>query len=1318
MSFNRVLTPAAALLTAAVLLAGLAGAGVFAAPAEPFTAAQPAQVTPVRPDIGSPPTKPPLPGGRQNPLRVMVPTDETWRALQAAGITDITQISPNLDPIASFSPGPRMNLFPARPAGAPGLEAMPPNPFRTLAILVQFTDKPAQVNATFFDNLMFGTGAATVRGYYREVSYGLLDIVTLNLPSSLGWVTAPQSYSYYVNGQSCLGSYPRNCQRLTEDVVALVNPLVDFSRYDNNGDGYVDTIFIIHSGTGAEASGGSGNIIWSHSWWTYNEPYVDGVYVGSYTTEPEYWFSPGDMTHGVYVHELAHAFGLPDLYDIDYSSEGVGDWSLMSAGSWNGILGNSPAHPDAWSRVYLGFNPVVDISAYHGMISVPNVEQNRDNTIYRFNSGRANEYWLLENRQRIGSDAALPGSGLLIWHVDENLSGSNKYECRQVNNYLCAAATQHFRVALEQADSALHLEYRMNQGDAGDPFPGSTGKTVFNFASNPNSTSYYSTTDWGLRLSNISASSGTVTVQVGNPNTTAPLLISPASGSVTDDNTPTFTWGAVTGATAYRIQAGKSADFSSLAINSTKSSTTHTPGTALTDGLYYWRVQARGADGIWGLWSAVWTVTVDTVKPARPTLLAPVKDALVTTNLPAFDWSDVPDAPRYDLRVDNSSAFGSPEVSVSVTASAYTVTMPLADGRYYWRVRAVDAAGNAGAWSSAWTVWVDIDPAPAPTLVSPADGTPTRDNTPTFTWNAVPGLTAYRLQVSKSATFASTVINVTRSSTTYTPDTALADGLYYWRVQAKGADGIWGLWSPVWTVTVDTVKPARPTLLAPVSGAVLNMSQPELDWSDVTDAAYYELQIDNSSTFSSPEVFTTITASTYTATMPLPNDKYYWRVRTYDPAGNKSSWTSARSFTLAYAPAPLETATPAFTPTPTPAVVGAGLIEAESDSVERVGTWTLHQTTVASGGGYVYSSGSTADALTLTFSGAQVSVIYVKHPALGVIVVEIDGSPIQLLDSTAPDSVFGTQATFTLAEGQHTLRVYPLTGTIALDAFLVEGAAVTATEPGAIVTATDTPTPADALLSLETPTSTPADILLPLETPTPEPTATSLPSTTPSPTPTLDPLSVWLEAESDAVTLAGQWTRVDEGRASGGAYLLSSGQGDEALTLTFFGPRVDVLYLTGLTPARFDLEVDGQVVQMVSYAGDGADFSVRLTLELSDGPHTLRLIVREGALGVDAFVVLPQPATPIASETPTPTSTPTETLTSTPTPTSTPTETLTPTPTPTSTPTETLTPTPTLTETPSPTATPLPPTETSTPTPLPAETPPAPPDANAPPAGS
>ena len=1428
------------------------------------------------------PVKPPVSGAEPSPLRVMVPTDETWQALQAAGITNIAQISPNLDPVASFSPGPRMELFPAS-GGAPGLEAAPANPFRTLAILVQFTDKPAQVGATFFDTLVFGASGGTVRGYYQEVSYGLLDIVTLNLPSSLGWRTAPQTYAYYTNGAYCTGSYPRNCQRLTEDLVALVNPVVNFANYDNNGDGWVDTVLIIHTGTGAEANGGDLNTIWSHSWWTYNEPLVDGVRVGSYITMPEFWYTPGDMTHGVYVHELGHAFGLPDLYDVDNSSAGIGRWSLMSGGSWNGSLGNSPAHLDAWSRVYLAFNPVVNITTYNGTISLPNVQQNRTNAIYRFNSGKANEYWLLENRQKIGSDAALPGSGLLIWHVDDNLPGSNQYECKQVNNYQCSAANQHFRVALEQADGALHLEFGVNSGDTGDPFPGSTGNTAFNFSTNPNSTSYYSTTNWGLKLSSISSSASTMTAYLDNPgnqppsllspvngsttndntptftwgavtgatsyriqastsatfastviNSTksgtthtpataladglyywraqakgadgiwglwsavwtvtvdtvkpakptllspvkddlvttnlpsfdwgdvpdaarydlqvdnssafgspevvaaptgsaytvttpladgryywrvravdlagnvgswssawtvwidvdpapAPTLVSPANGTPTNDNTPTFTWGAVTGATSYRIQASTSATFASTVINSTKSGTTHTPATALADGLYYWRAQAKGADGIWGLWSAVWTVTVDTVKPAKPTLLSPVKDDLVTTNLPSFDWGDVPDAARYDLQVDNSSAFGSPEVVAAPTGSAYTVTTPLADGRYYWRVRAVDLAGNVGSWSSAWTVWIDVDPAPAPTLVSPANGTPTNDNTPTFTWGAVTGVTSYRIQVSKSATFASTVVNSTKSSTTHTPATALADGLYYWRAQAKGADGIWGLWSAVWTVTVDTVAPAKPTLLSPETKSILNTGQPALGWSDVADAAHYELQIDNLSTFGSPEVFITVTPSAYTVTPPLPNGKYFWRVRTYDLAGNKSGWTSARSFTLTYAPAPPEMATP--TPTPTLAltletpVSGPDLIEAESDGVGRSGAWTAHETAAASGGSYLYSSGSSEDALSLTFQGAQVSVIYVQHPALGVIVVEIDGAPIQLLDSAATESVFGVQATFVLAEGQHTLRVYPMMGTIALDAFLVEAGLTPTLTPEATAEVPATP---DAELTTEPTAELPAE---PTIEPTVELTATLPPLLTPTPTVTPDPLTMVIEAESVNVLPSGLWTRVESLVASGGAYLMSSGQEarePDALTLVFSGARVEVIYVTGPALGKFIVEVDGVPVQLVDARADLPDFAARLAFSLGAGQHTLRLVVSEGVVAVDAFVVPLEvflPATPTEP----PTLTPTEPPTATPLPTEVP-----------------LTPEP-------PTATPLPP-EPPTATPLPTEPPPPEPTegANAP----
>ena len=115
---------------------------------------------------------------------------------------------------------------------------------------------------------------------------------------------------------------------------------------------------IIHSGPGAEFTGNV-NDIWSHKWGITPQS-RDGVLISSYAIMPEYWSTPGDITIGVFAHELGHVFGLPDLYDRDGSSRGVGRWSLMATGAWNGSLGNSPAHLDAWCKVQLGFvTPIV-----------------------------------------------------------------------------------------------------------------------------------------------------------------------------------------------------------------------------------------------------------------------------------------------------------------------------------------------------------------------------------------------------------------------------------------------------------------------------------------------------------------------------------------------------------------------------------------------------------------------------------------------------------------------------------------------------------------------------------------------------------------------------------------------------------------------------------------------------------------------------------------------------------------------------------------------------------------------------------------------
>jgi M6 family metalloprotease-like protein len=384
--------------------------------------------------------------------------------------------------------------------------------FKILAILVQFSDHPSTVAATFFDSLLFdASGGSTVKKYFNEISNTQIDLVTVNLPSSLGWNQLDSTYAYYVNGANGTGSYPRNSQKLVEDLVAKVNPLVDFSQYDNDGNGWVDCLLVIHSGTGAEMSGNL-NDIWSHKWSTLNPPFCDGVHVGSYTVQPEFWTSPGDMTIGVYSHELCHGFGLPDLYDINTAngnSYGAGYWCIMAYGCWNGPSGRggSPSWPCAWSRIKMGLTTATNVTSNLTARTMGPVAAG--GTVYRlWTSGTVgNEYFLIENRQKILYDAFLPSSGLLIWHIDDNKSDNASAWWPGQDS------TQHYLCALEQADGLFQLEQHVNAGNAGDPYPGSTAATAFNSSTTPKSNSYLGGST-PVAVNNISMIGGVVTADL------------------------------------------------------------------------------------------------------------------------------------------------------------------------------------------------------------------------------------------------------------------------------------------------------------------------------------------------------------------------------------------------------------------------------------------------------------------------------------------------------------------------------------------------------------------------------------------------------------------------------------------------------------------------------------------------------------------------------------------------------------------------------------------------------------------------------------
>ena len=396
--------------------------------------------------------------------------------------------------------------------GATGIVAKPgvSGNFKILTLLVDFSDKPASVNAVDFDSLIYINISGSVNNFYRQNSYNALSIVSPVYPSVLGWYRAPQTYAYYTNNQNGLGAYPQNAQKLVEDIVNLADPYVDFSQFDNDSDGYVDGLIIAHAGPGAEFTGNNYDI-WSHQW-SITPRLKDGVNIYTYSMNPEYWTAPGDITLGVYSHELGHILGLPDLYDTDYSSKGIGNWSLMAGGSWNGVNGSSPSHFDAWSKIFLGFvTPTVPIVDQNS-VSFPQVETN--STIYKLwtNGSPGLEYFLVENRQKNGYDTYLPSSGMLIWHVDDSKSG-NDSEWWPGSGFL-----SHYEVAAIQADNLWELEKDIDYGDSGDPYPGSATNRTFSSSSSPNSNSYAGT---GTLVSvvNISNSGATMTadIAVGSP---------------------------------------------------------------------------------------------------------------------------------------------------------------------------------------------------------------------------------------------------------------------------------------------------------------------------------------------------------------------------------------------------------------------------------------------------------------------------------------------------------------------------------------------------------------------------------------------------------------------------------------------------------------------------------------------------------------------------------------------------------------------------------------------------------------------------------
>ena len=372
---------------------------------------------------------------------------------------------------------------------------------RIVVLLIDFTDVAPGTshNGSYFDGRMnaAGTSARSVRSYYQEISRGALTLNATVIPM---WFHSTHPMSYY-GADSTTGVDDANgpIYRLVTEAVRAADSSVNFAQFDTNGDGVVDHLMVVHAGAGQESSPSSKDLIWSHRWAVLDaDPTTpgpqaltaDGVQIYGYTMESE------DFVIGTVAHEFGHDLGLPDLYDTDGSSAGAGVWDIMSLGSWTGApAGSSPAHMSAWSLLKLGWVTPTDVTTALVGTAIDAVETS--GKVYRLTlPGTTLEYFLIENRQPIGFDAALPGSGLLVWHVDDS----------QTTNEL----DNHRLLDLEEADEGVSGDRPTDSGDPWHDTAAGWGPDT-----TPDSRSYDgSVTGWRIR--DISASGAAMTATIAH----------------------------------------------------------------------------------------------------------------------------------------------------------------------------------------------------------------------------------------------------------------------------------------------------------------------------------------------------------------------------------------------------------------------------------------------------------------------------------------------------------------------------------------------------------------------------------------------------------------------------------------------------------------------------------------------------------------------------------------------------------------------------------------------------------------------------------
>lgn len=412
-----------------------------------------------------------------------------------------------------------------------------------LIILVQFTDSKFKSGHDLAlyeriandENYSGNNFRGSIKDYFKAQSHGLFELDF----DVAGICQLQHTYAYY--GKNSNDNDVRAGQMVAEACLWAHEHGTDFSKYDWDGDGEVDQVFVLYAGHGEASYDKDPDTIWPHMHYLSASDYgkslsLDGVTVDTYACSSELNGDGNLDGIGTFCHEFSHCMGFPDLYDTSYAGWfGMGDFDLMCSGSYNGDS-KCPAGYSAYEKAECGWLTLKDMTNIEQETSIVGVQpMSADGDAYIIkNKGHEDEYYILENRQKTGWDSYLPASGLMITHVDYDAdiwdwnmpNTSGKYEDANGNT----KTNDHQRLTIFRAGKST-AEY----GDASDLYPYGSNNSLTK-TSRPAATLHNTNSDGSnymhIDINNIAVKSGKASFTLSNRNAGTDTPVIPSGSAL------------------------------------------------------------------------------------------------------------------------------------------------------------------------------------------------------------------------------------------------------------------------------------------------------------------------------------------------------------------------------------------------------------------------------------------------------------------------------------------------------------------------------------------------------------------------------------------------------------------------------------------------------------------------------------------------------------------------------------------------------------------------------------------------------------------